>query len=92
MPISLLSVGLPCLAGLAFERITIEADDLNASVTEAPSSRDSKALTGTNSRSSSSIDWQDLWGSNGYEDGIETAGDGSFLLGGYAALIQHLLQ
>eukprot|EP00878_Enallax_costatus_P005037 GHUV01005297.1.p1 GENE.GHUV01005297.1~~GHUV01005297.1.p1 ORF type:complete len:1446 (+),score=421.24 GHUV01005297.1:301-4638(+) len=66
-------------SGLTFERMSVDADDLDATVIDYVSSHKStKPLPSSNG--SNGIDWQSLWGSDGSENGIETAADGSFLL------------
>lgn len=62
--------------------MSVDADDLDAATTDshASSRKSSKALPSTNG-SSAGVQWQSLWGSDGSENGIETAAAGSFLLG-----------
>ena len=79
----------PVATGLSFEKLYVDADDLDATTTAATatsgSSRNGKALTGVGGNG---VDWQSLWGSDNIDDGIQTATDGSYLLGECWGLIR----
>lgn len=59
----------------------MDADEFETAETAASTVHRDKSLKATAGLDGSGVDWQSLWGAGSSDSGLETAADGSFLLG-----------